>query len=162
MKDRYLIAITLAIVVLQTTMLQLFRVGGVLPNLMLLWLIISIVLFGRFVGIKTAIYAGVITDVLIGKGLAVHLSIYLVIAILISSMEEKIFKDNYVTPVVLIVTTTVFYHVFFLIVHYFSTGDINLLKWVFEITLPEMIYNLAIGVFVYTKAFKWHMGYQMR
>ncbi|MCK8060670.1 MULTISPECIES: rod shape-determining protein MreD [unclassified Fusibacter] len=162
MKDRYLIAITLAIVVLQTTVLQLLRIGGVLPNLMLIWLIIAIVLFGRFVGIRTAIYAGLFSDILIGKGLAVHLSIYLVIAIIISSMEEKIFKDNYVTPVVLIMTTTVFYHVFFLVVHYFATGNINLLKWVFTITLPEMIYNLAIGVVVYTQSFKWQMGYRMR
>jgi len=162
MKDRYLIAISLALVLIQTTLVQLIRLSDTVPNIMLIWIIIAIVLFGRFAGIKTAIYAGVFTDILIGKGIGVYLLIYLAIASLIALLEEKIFKDNYITPVVLIVVTTSIFHVFYLLIDYFSTGDIYLWHWLVGILIPEVLYNLAIGVFVYTRAFRIYMGYQMR
>lgn len=162
MKDRYLILISLVMVLLQTTVVQLLRIGGVVPNIMLIWLIISIVLFGRFAGIKTAIYAGVLTDVLIGKGLGVYLLIYLTIASIIALLEEKIFKDNYITPVVLILSSTVVFHMLYFLIDYLATGDFNWIRFVVQIVVPEMIYNLVLGVFTYTKAFRIFMGYQMR
>lgn len=162
MKDRYLVLISLGLVILQTTILQLIRIKEIMPNILLIWLIIAIVLFGRLVGIKVALYLGVFTDVLIGKGLAVNLTIYLIVAIVISLIEEKIFKDNYITPVVLIVLTTVFYHVFYGVVHYFSTGQFLLMARIFTVALPEVIYNLIVGVALYVMSFKLYMGYQMR
>lgn len=162
MKDRYLIAISFLIVILQTTVFQLLRIGGVMPNIMLIWLVISIVMFGRFSGIKTAIYAGLFTDMLIGKGLGVYLLIYLAIASMIALLEEKIFKDNYITPIVLIIATTTIFHVFFFVIDYFATGDINLVRWLVGIVMPEIIYNLVIGVLAYTHSFRLYMGYHMR
>lgn len=162
MKDRYLIMISLTLVLLQTTVFQLIRIADVMPNLMLIWLIIAIVNFGKFAGIKTAIYAGLLTDVLIGKGLGTYMLIYLTIASIIALLEEKIFKDNYITPVVLIVSTTVMFHGMYFLIDYFSTGDVNLFRMVFGILIPEVVYNLAIGVFIYTWTFRMFMGYQMR
>ncbi len=162
MKDRYLVLISLVMVLVQTTLLQAIRIGDVIPNIMLIWLIIAIVLFGRYAGIKTAIYAGVLTDVIIGKGLGTHLLIYLTIASIIALLEEKIFKDNYITPVVLIIATTALFHTMFLFIDYFANGDIHIVRFLFGILLPEVIYNLAIGVVAYTTAFRIFMGYQMR
>lgn len=162
MKDRYLIVITLVLVLFQTTVTQLFRIGGVSPNILLIWLIIAIVLFGRMAGIKTALYAGILSDVLIGKGLGVYLLIYLSIASIIALLEEKIFKDNYITPVVLILATTVLFHCEYFLIDYFATGDFNLLRFAFAIVVPEALYNLVLGVPAYTLAFRVFMGYQMR
>lgn len=162
MKDRYLLLIALLIIIFETTLLQIFRIVGIVPNIMLIWIVIASVLFDRWTSVKAAILAGVLQDLLIGKGLAINLSIYLVVAIFISMLEEKIFKDNYVTPVVLITSATVFYHLFMTVIHYFSTGDFVLGSMIIGILIPEIIYNLAVGVITYVRAFRIHMGYQMR
>lgn len=162
MKDRYLLLITLVLVLLQTSLVQLLRIGGIAPNLILIGLVIAIVLFGRMVGLRTALYAGVLTDLLIGKGLGVYLLIYLTIASIIALLEEKIFKDNYITPVVLILATTAIFHLEYFVIDYFATGDYNLLRFLFSIVIPEALYNLVLGVPAYTMAFRVFMGYQMR
>ncbi len=162
MRATYLIIISLAIIILQTTLGQLFRIGGVVPNLMLLWLIIVAVIFDRMTSFKAALIGGLLVDVLIGKGIAVHIAIYIPIVLVIASLEEKIFKDNYITPVILIVLSTLYYHFFFLITHYFSTGDFVLFSRLFSLIIPELIYNLLIGVACYVLAFRISAGYQMR
>ncbi len=162
MKSIYLIAIALAIVIVQTTIMQLFRIFDVAPNLMLIWLIIAAVIFDRMTSFKAAFFAGLFTDILIGKGIGISIAIYIPIVIVIASLEEKIFKDNYITPVILIVMSTLYYHLFYLLVHYFSTGDFVLFPRLFTIVLPETLYNLAIGVICYVLAFRISKGYQMR
>lgn len=162
MKDRWLLLITLTLIVFQTSFLQLFRLYGVLPNLVMLWLIIVVVIFGRYIGIKTALYAGFFTDVLIGKGIGVYLAFYLLIALIISSIEAKIFKDNYITPFVLIFTTTVFFHTYMLLIDYFVTGELHLAIWLFRHVIPEALYNLVVGMLCYTLSIKWYSGYKMR
>ncbi len=162
MKNIYLIVISLLIVILQTTVMQLFRIAGVVPNLMLIWLIIAAVVFERMTSFKAALIGGLLTDVLIGKGIAVHIAIYIPIVLVIASLEEKIFKDNYITPVILIVLSTCYYHAFFLLVHYFSTGDFVFFARLISVILPELLYNLCIGVICYIWAFRISAGYQMR
>ncbi len=162
MKSIYLIAIGLVIVILQTTVMQLFRIAGIVPNLMLIWLIIAAVIFDRMTSFKAALIGGLLVDILIGKGIAVHIAIYIPIVLVIASLEEKIFKDNYITPVILIVLSTLYYHAFFLLVHYFSTGDFVLFGRLFSVIIPELLYNLCIGVICYVCAFRISAGYQMR
>ncbi len=162
MKSIYLIAIALVIVIIQTTVMQLFRIVGVVPNLMLIWLIIAAVIFDRLTSFKAAFFAGLFTDILIGKGIGISIAIYIPVVVVIASLEEKIFKDNYITPIILIVMSTLYYHLFYLIVHYFSTGDFVLFPRLFTIVFPETLYNLAIGVICYVMAFRISAGYQMR
>ncbi len=162
MKSVYLILIALVIVILQTTVMQLFRVVGVVPNLMLIWLIIAAVIFDRLTSFKAAFFAGLFTDILISKGIGMHIAIYIPIVVVIASLEEKIFKDNYITPVILIVMSTAYFHLFYLIVHYFSTGDFVLFPRLFTIVFPETLYNLVLGVICYVLAFRISEGYQMR
>ncbi len=158
----YFIAASAAIIILQMTVFQLVRIFGVVPNIMLIWLVICAVIFSRQTSFKVALLSGFLSDVLFGKGVGVHIAIYVVVVIFIASLEEKIFKDNYITPVILLVMATAYYHLVFLIVHYFSTGNFVLFPRLFTIVLPEILYNLCVGVALYVLAFRIAEGYQMR
>ncbi len=149
MKDRYIILIAVLMVIFQTTLMQIFRIYGIMPNLILLWVVISAVLYPPVTSIKIAVYSGIILDIMSSKALAVHLSIFLVIVLVITWIEDKIFKENYVTPVVLIIAATVFYYVFMSVFHYFSTGHFLLFSRLFTHLLPESIYNVFVGLPLY-------------
>ncbi len=149
MKDRYIILILLAIIILQTTLLQLFRIAGVIPDLMLVWVVITAALFDKKTSIKTAIYAGILFDIVSGKGLGVHLAIYLPVALVIATIEDKIFKDNQVTPFILLGLATAFSYIFTAFVYYFSTGRFLLVTRLFSHFLPSLIYNLLVGAIFY-------------
>ncbi len=158
----YFAAATILIIVLQMTLMQLVRIFGVAPNIALIGLVICAVLFNRRTSFKVALLGGFLSDVLFGKGIGVHVAIYVVVVIAIASLEEKIFKDNYITPVILLLLATAYYHFVFLIVHYFSTGYFLLLPRLFTVILPEMLYNLCIGVAFYVLSFRVAEYYQRR
>ncbi len=162
MKDRYLILFSFIIVIVQTSILPFFKIGGVVLSLALIFLISGTVIFGHWKGLRLAIYLGVLLDILIGKGLGVYVFLYLTISYVISLFEEKIFKDNFITPIILFVFSSVFEIIFFSIFKYISTGFIMSLHIFIYNIIVYSLYNSIVGIPIYAYFMKKYMGYSMR
>lgn len=162
MKDRYLILISIVLVILQTTALPFLRIAGVVFSLPLIFLISGTVVFGHWKGLRIAIYLGVCLDILIGRGLGVYVFLYLSISYIISSFEEKIFKDNFVTPIILFVFAAFFETLYFLIYQYMSTGYAIGFRAFLVNFVVYSLYNGILGIPVYSYFMKKYMGYSMR
>ncbi len=156
MKDRTIILIALLIIILQTTLLQLFSFADIIPNVMLVWVVVVAALFDKNTSLKTAIYSGILFDIIGGKGLGVHFTIYLSLSLLIIAIEDKIFKDNYITPLILLTLSSLFSYVFTAFVYYFATGRFLLLTRFFSHFLPEMAYNIIVGLLLYSLVIKYY------
>ncbi len=162
MKDRYLILFSLIIVIIQTTILPFLKIGGVVMSLPLIFLISGTVVFGHWKGLRISVYLGILLDVLIGKGLGVYIFLYLIISYVISSFEEKIFKDNFITPIILFVFSSIFELIFFSIFKYISTGYfMSFNTFIFNIIVYSL-YNSIVGIPIYAYFMKKYMGYSMR
>lgn len=162
MKDRYLILISIVLVILQSSIGSYIAVLGVQPSLPLVFLISGTVVFGHAKGLRIAVYLGLTLDILIGKGLGVYTSLFLIISFVISSIEEKIFKDNYITPLILIIGASVFTVFYFSLFHYLSTSYVKDFAWLSRTLLVYTIYNVFLGVPIYTVTLRRYIGYGMR
>lgn len=160
--DLYLILISFLIIILETGILNTFRIFNTLPNLMMIFVIIISIVSNRYKGIKSAIYAGVITDIMIGRGIGIYILYYLVVVNIITSLEDVIFKDNYVTPFILLIFATCLFQIYMLVINYFYLGAVDLSNWFYLKLLPELFYNVVVGVPIYTIAFNKYKGYNMR
>jgi rod shape-determining protein MreD len=87
--------------------------------------------------------------------------IYALIAIVIGFIEEKIFKDNFITPIVLISISTIFYNVVFFLFMYLIKSPIHYSGLAMRISI-EVVENVVIGMFIYRWAFKKVVGYSLR
>ncbi len=162
MKDRYLILLSLLIVILQTTILPFLRVGGVVLSLPLIFLISGTVVFGHWKGLKIAVYLGVLLDILIGKGLGVYVFLFLIISYLISSFEEKIFKDNFITPIILFFSSSFFEVVYFAVYKYLSSAYVIPLNKFIGTFIIYALYNSVFGILIYAYFIRKYLGYSMR
>lgn len=161
MKHRYVAIFSLILFILQTTVLQYVDIQGVTPNLSLIMTVILVLLYGNPTGVVFAVVSGVLQDSMMSKVLSINLIIYALIAMVIGLIEEKIFKDNFITPIVLIAISTVFYNVVFFLFMYLIKSPIHYSGLVMRISI-EVIENVVIGMFIYKWAFKKVVGYSLR
>ncbi len=162
MKDRYIILFSIIIVIFQTTFFSFIEVAGIHPSLALIFLISGTVVFGHWKGLRIALYLGVPLDILIGRGLGVYIFVYLIISYVISSIEEQIFKDNFITAIILFFSSSIFEILFFTVYKYLISGyTISLQEFIIQIFVYS-IYNSILGIPIYAKLMKKYMGYSIR
>lgn len=162
MKDRYLVIISFFIVIIQTSTISYIEIGGLRPSLPLIFLIIFTVAFGHLKGLRSSIYLGLPLDILIGKGLGTYTALFLIISYAISSIEEKIFKDNFITPLILIVGASFFEIIYFSFVTYLSTSFFQGIAWTIKAIILYSLCNILIGIPLYTFILRKYNGYNMR
>lgn len=161
MKRRYVVILGLILFILQTTVFQFLKFQGVTPNIPLIVTVIIVLLYGNPSGIIFAVCSGVLQDSMMSKVLSINIILYASIAIVIGLMEEKIFKDNFITPIILIAASTIFYNVMFFVFMYLIKSPIHYSGLIMRVSI-EMVENIIIGMLVYKWAFKKVVGYSLR
>ena len=102
----YYLGQTLIIIILfsiQTTWLDLFSVGGVVPDLALIWVVYCGVRFSKNIGIGSGIATGILQDSLSGGLLGVNTLSKSFIGLFFSALKDKIFVEG-VIPVAFFLT----------------------------------------------------------
>lgn len=160
MKHRVLIGFAFLNFLLSSTILQLFRINGALPNLCIIFSIVILAHQGKEKAMTFALTCGLLQDLFLGRLLGVNVIAYLAVVLFADRMIRVLFKGNYLTPLFLIATSTAIYHVVFYVIMFF-----------FQITIPfsllgeriatEIILNALIGIVMYAKVFKWTNGYKL-
>jgi len=162
MKYRYIFLITLGNFIFQSTVLQNFRFFGVSPNTAMIIVVIFTVLFGTVEGIKTAATAGIIQDLFLSQAIGLNLFIYLSLAMLIGLIEERLFKDNYLTPIILTIVSTFYYHLLHFVVMFFLRNGNDFRFILQEVYIVEAFLNTLICIVVYKRVFVKVYGYELR
>lgn len=161
MKKRVVFLFALSIFVIHSTLLQFLRIGGVIPNLSLIFIVVFSTIYTDKEGIFLAIMLGIFQDLFLMKAFGVNIIIYVLIAYVVSSLEESLFKDNFITPIAFISASTLSYYVLEFILMYFLGDSIMIPKFV-EACFKECIYNCVLGIFIYSTFLKKVHGVSLR
>ncbi|WP_432664231.1 rod shape-determining protein MreD [Wukongibacter baidiensis] len=145
----WLVAMIIGNFILQSTIFQYFRIGGILPNTALLIVVTISILYGRKRGVMTGIIAGLLQDLFFGKAIGINILIYSSIGYIIGGVENKVFKDNLVTPFLFILSTTIYYHSIYFVFMHFLRQPVNYLTVLKSVVMIEVVYNLVVGIVFY-------------
>lgn len=155
MKTKIIFLIVLLNFIFQSTIFQFFRISGILANTGLILVVAISILYGRETGLSTGFLTGVLQDIFFSKAIGINILIYLLIAYTIGGLRRKLFKDNYLTPAILIVLATFFYHLSYFIIMYFLKNSISF-SLIFKDILPiESLLNIVIGLLIYKKFYEY-------
>ncbi|GAB6109599.1 rod shape-determining protein MreD [Fusibacter bizertensis] len=160
MKYRYIILMAIVNYILASTIMQLFRINGALPNFVI---VISIVLASLSSSKSAYLFAfvsGAMQDVFLGRMLGVNFIIYGLIVYLVLLLIEVMFKGNFITPIFLMAIGTLIYHLFFYLIMFFVQSTIPFSLMITKI-MTEVLLNAIIGYFIYAIVFKRVHGYKL-
>lgn len=159
MKTRYMILFALLNFIMQTALAPFLRIYGIAPNTALILTVVIAMLGGTAKGLTFGLAAGILQDLFFSKALGIHTLIYGLLALGIGLLENKLFKDNRLTPAVLIVGATLFFYLITYSMLYFA-DEVNSISYVLTHLFPlEALYNTGICLLFYRRLFSKVYGY---
>lgn len=159
MKTRYMILVALLNFILQTALAPYLRIYGIAPNTALVLTVVIAMLSGLGKGLTFGLAAGIMQDLFFSKALGIHTLIYGLLALGVGLIENKLFKDNRLTPTVLIVGATLFYYLVTYTMLYLA-DEANSISFVLTHLFPlEALYNTGLCLIFYRRVFSRIYGY---
>lgn len=135
--------------ILQTTLLQMFAIRGILPNTALIVVVSYALLRGRREGAFVGLGAGLLQDVFFSGTLGFYSAAYILLAIFFGRIQRDFYRENYILPVLLCGIAACFYEAAIYTVGFVFQGTGNMLYFLFQILLPELVYTAIVTVPVY-------------
>lgn len=161
MKWIYVVIISILNFILQSTLFEAIRINGVAINTSLILVVFMGLVFGNRNALTAAIISGLLQDIFYGWAIGVNVFIYVSLAIVIDMIDESVFKDKSMTPLVLIAGSTLFYHGFYAIFMFILRVPIDVVQNSVS-ALIEMGMNTIVGLLFYKHVIRRILGYELR
>jgi len=151
-KKRRIILLVLVLFVsfvLQTTVIPFLRVGGIMPDLLLILTIFTALFYGSQGGGAVGFTVGLAQDLLVGRHLGIQALSGLLTGYTVGYLEGKVYKKNPLVPLFLVFLGSLFSGAVFLL----GRSIIG----IFSFTIPLLwydiimgaLYNTLLGVFLF-------------
>lgn len=146
------------LLLLQTTLMQYATIHGVLPNLLVVFIISAALLRGNVEGGVVGLFAGLAADMMFGSVFGFYALFGLYLGITVGSLNKRMYRDNLLIVVFFTFIYSIAYESVIFIVNNVMSADMNFLYAFTIIILPEAVYNSAIAVLLFPlmiRADKW-------
>ncbi|MCR6545004.1 rod shape-determining protein MreD [Dehalobacterium formicoaceticum] len=147
----FIIAILVSIV-LQTS-LNLFT-GGIKPDLLLILVLFVALMEGPKAGLKAGFAVGLVEDLVTGKYLGLSIIVKMITGFLVGLLEPKIFKENYLIPVVTLIVGTILHELLFIFFGNIIGMNIPWGENIWHRIFPLAVYQGIIALFAYVPFYK--------
>lgn len=147
----FFVLIIISIVIQSSFNIVLF---GQKPDLLLILVLFTALLEGSAAGFKVGIIVGLVEDILVGKYFGLCILTKMLTGSLVGLVEPKIFKENYLVPIVTLFAGTILHEGFFIFFGNIIGMNIrwgeSLKYWVF----PLAVYHALLAPFFYVPFYK--------
>lgn len=135
--------------VLQTTIFRSLQIADVSPNILVILIAIAGTMYGQYNGLFTGVVCGLFIDLMYSSVVGVNIFIYAVIGFIIGITNKVYIEDDIILPIMTITAGDLIYGALFYILKFLLRGRLELLEYIKNTILPELIYTVIIGVFVF-------------
>lgn len=139
----------LMILLLQTTLLHYAAIYGVMPNILIVFVIVTALLRGNVEGGVVGFFAGLALDMLFGSVLGFYALLGFYLGIAAGSINRRLFRENLLVVLFFTFVYSVIYETVVYILNTIMSGHIDLLYPLTRVILPEAVYNCAVAVLIY-------------
>ena len=141
----YQILIVIILFSIQTTWLGMFSIGGVIPDLALIWVVYCGVYYSRTIGIGSAIMMGIIQDSLSGGLLGLNTLSKSFIGFFFATLKGKFFVEGVVPVAFFLVASSLFDGlVFYFFMNTVLQGELSS-SFLYQSLPAYSIYNGIVG-----------------
>jgi len=134
---------------LQATFFAQFKIGGIIPNLLLIVTASIGFLEGRRAGLYVGFFAGMLLDVFFGSLYGVNAMLFMWIGYLNGNLMKVLYSKDMKTPLLLIALSNVLYNVMYCFCHFVLNGKFDFGYYIWKIIVPEMIYTTIVAIVLY-------------
>ena len=155
----------LLFLLLQTTLLHHVAIYGVVPNILLVFIIVTALLRGDAEGSAVGFFAGLFVDMMFGNILGFYALLGLYLGIAVGATNKKIFRENILIAVFFTFVYSLAYESLVYIINNIMSADMRFTYALTATILPEAAYNCVAVLFIFPliiRAGKWFDGKEKR
>ena len=150
MKSKVVLFVTIIICfILQTTVLHLFSIGSITPNLLLILCVSMGLMRGRKSGMWTGFICGLLIDLFYGSLFGFYALIYMYAGFFSGYAFRIYYDDDIKVPMLLTAVMDLLYNLAVYVLQFLLRGRIGLFTYLYRIIIPEMVYTVFLTVIVY-------------
>lgn len=138
---------------LQTTLFSLIAVRGIFPNTALIIVTSYALLRGSKEGAIAGGFTGLLMDVFFSTMIGFYTLLYLAIGLFFGRSQKTFYRENYILPVIFCAVSTVLYQAVLYITGFMFRGEGNILFFLINVLLPEIVYMAVVTIPVYRLLF---------
>ncbi|MCK8825601.1 rod shape-determining protein MreD [Fuchsiella alkaliacetigena] len=149
MRDLIYILMVIIALILQVAYFSFYPLGGVIPDLLLIIVVILALFNGFRHGAYLGFLAGLLQDLFSGGLFGVNIVSKLLLGYTFGFLKQKIYYRNFAIPVALVILATVIDQLIFVILN--NKLAFNLAVWLRlrELLIPLLIYNALLSILIY-------------
>ncbi len=140
----------LLFLLLQTTVIGYAAIYGVMPNILLVFVIVTALIRGNVEGGTVGFFTGLAIDMMFGSMLGFYALLGLYLGIAAGSVNRRLFRENLLVVVFFTFVYSVAYEIAVYVLNTIMSGDMDLLYPLTRIILPEAVYNCVVSILIYT------------
>ncbi len=110
-KEILKIIIGILIIVIQVSFLNLILPKAIIPNLLVIFIVITSLYNDQVKSMCTSMFMGVLLDIMVGSIISMSAMVFLVVSYLISKYRLKIYRDNRVIVSGFVFITSIIYNI---------------------------------------------------
>lgn len=146
MKVLVWLAVVIAATVIQATILPIFSINGIRPDLLLIVVVSSSLLLGKEHGVGIGFFTGLIQDLASGNIFGINVLSKLATGYLCGMAERKVFKEHLLLPVLAIAIATLFSNALTFLLLFLLGYKVDLLPAIAGSMLPLVLYNIVLSI----------------
>ena len=135
--------------VLQTCVFTHFKLGTVIPNLLVLVICIYGFFFGEKSGAMYGFFAGLLMDIFFGEMIGLNALILVIIGYLNGGLSDLFYDEDIRLPMFLIALSDATYGIMFYVFSFLLKGKLSFGYYLLNIILPEIFYTLLVSLIIY-------------
>lgn len=157
---RITVICTLAVlnVILESTLFQYMRIYGIKPDFSIMIIVSYAILRGSTYGAFAGLGIGLLIDILYGRVMGINALSYMVTGYIIGQAHENVFKDSIIPPFIFNLIAIIIFQHSFILLSYFSNDfpsiGVQYGYMLFEVILPQALYNAVVGSIVHRFIYK--------
>lgn len=145
MRRLFIVLAFIVVLILQTTILPFLRIGGIMPDLLLVLVIFTALFYGSLAGGVVGFVVGLIQDLLGGHYLGLGALSFFLAGFLMGYLERRVNKDNLLVAFSLVLMGSFMASAFFLL----GQGLLDMaalnIRLFWRVLIPSALYNACLA-----------------
>ncbi len=138
--------------ILESTLFQYIRIGGIGPNFMIMLIVSFALLRGSKEGMAIGGVAGLLYDISFGLHIGPTLLSYMFIGFVCGKFNKNFYRENFIIPFICTLVSSLFYSMIN-ILSFVLRGQLHFGYFIKAIVIPELIYTITLSLIVYQIAY---------
>ena len=135
--------------VLQSSIFQLISVRNIIPNTAIVIIVSISLLRGSKEGAIAGFFAGFLQDIFFGSSNFYYAILGALCGYITGKFNKGFYRENYMLPIFISSISTLIYESIVFITGPLFNGSTNYLYFLFNLIIPETVYNAILTVVIY-------------